>query len=130
MSEDALKVPEELFKDVKFYVVGDIDQKVHLTAIGYSFSLLANSGYWLVLAWRLTYSISHNMVKLGDTCGHIVLNIILEYNRLYLIMSFPFVCVVTLSAVGESPVFSMLTLAVISDNNATPLALDSSFELC
>ncbi|KTF83300.1 hypothetical protein cypCar_00028485 [Cyprinus carpio] len=28
MSEDALKVPEELFKDVKFYVVGDIDQKV------------------------------------------------------------------------------------------------------
>lgn len=45
MSEDALKVPEELFKDVKFYVVGDIDQKVHLTAIGYSFSLLANTGY-------------------------------------------------------------------------------------
>ncbi|KTF93275.1 hypothetical protein cypCar_00005236 [Cyprinus carpio] len=28
MSEDELKVPEELFKDVKFYVVGDIDQKV------------------------------------------------------------------------------------------------------
>lgn len=45
MSEDDLKVPEELFKDVKFYVVGDIDQKVHLTVIGYSFSLLANTGY-------------------------------------------------------------------------------------
>lgn len=44
MSEDDLKVPEELFKDVKFYVVGDIDQKVHLTVISYSFSLLANSG--------------------------------------------------------------------------------------
>lgn len=44
MSEDDLKVPEELFKDVKFYVVGDIDQKVHLTVIGYSFSLLANTG--------------------------------------------------------------------------------------
>uniref|UniRef100_A0A673K8S0 PAX-interacting protein 1 n=1 Tax=Sinocyclocheilus rhinocerous TaxID=307959 RepID=A0A673K8S0_9TELE len=28
MLEDDLKVPEELFKDVKFYVVGDIDQKV------------------------------------------------------------------------------------------------------
>jgi len=28
MSEDDLKVPEELFKDVKFYVVGDIEQKV------------------------------------------------------------------------------------------------------
>ncbi len=54
MSEDELKVPEELFKDVKFYVVGDIDQKVHLTVIGYSFSLLANTGYWLVLAWRLS----------------------------------------------------------------------------
>lgn len=44
MSEDDLKVPEELFKDVKFYVVGDIDQKVHSTVISYSFSLLANSG--------------------------------------------------------------------------------------
>lgn len=44
MSEDDLKVPEELFKDVKFYVVGDIDQKVHLTVISYPFSLLANSG--------------------------------------------------------------------------------------
>lgn len=31
MSEDDLKVPEELFKDVKFYVVGDIDQKVKLS---------------------------------------------------------------------------------------------------
>uniref|UniRef100_A0A8C6LL15 PAX-interacting protein 1 n=1 Tax=Nothobranchius furzeri TaxID=105023 RepID=A0A8C6LL15_NOTFU len=28
MSEEEWKVPEELFKDVKFYVVGDIDQKV------------------------------------------------------------------------------------------------------
>ncbi|XP_076837704.1 PAX-interacting protein 1 [Brachyhypopomus gauderio] len=28
MSEEELKVPEELFKDVKFYIVGDIDQKV------------------------------------------------------------------------------------------------------
>lgn len=28
MSEEELTVPEELFKDVKFYVVGDIDQKV------------------------------------------------------------------------------------------------------
>lgn len=44
MSEDDLKVPEELFKDVKFYVVGDIDQKVYLTVIRHSFSLLANSG--------------------------------------------------------------------------------------
>lgn len=61
MSEDDLKVPEELFKDVKFYVVGDIDQKVHLTVIGCSFSLLANSGYWLVLAWRLTHSNTYNM---------------------------------------------------------------------
>lgn len=30
MLEEELKVPEELFKDVKFYVVGDIDQKVKL----------------------------------------------------------------------------------------------------
>lgn len=43
MSEDDLKVPEEIFKDVKFYVVGDIDQKV-ITVIRHSFSLLANSG--------------------------------------------------------------------------------------
>ncbi|KAI1902018.1 hypothetical protein AGOR_G00040390 [Albula goreensis] len=28
MSDEDLKVPDELFKDVKFYVVGDIDQKV------------------------------------------------------------------------------------------------------
>ncbi|MCJ8744747.1 hypothetical protein PDJAM_G00122100 [Pangasius djambal] len=28
MLEEELKVPDELFKDVKFYVVGDIDQKV------------------------------------------------------------------------------------------------------
>ncbi|TSN21218.1 PAX-interacting protein 1 [Bagarius yarrelli] len=28
MVEEELKVPDELFKDVKFYVVGDIDQKV------------------------------------------------------------------------------------------------------
>lgn len=28
MSEQDNDVPEELFKDVKFYVVGDIDQKV------------------------------------------------------------------------------------------------------
>ncbi|KAK1173993.1 PAX-interacting protein 1-like [Acipenser oxyrinchus oxyrinchus] len=28
MSDEELKVPEELFKDVKFYVVGDIEQKV------------------------------------------------------------------------------------------------------
>ncbi|MGH0154568.1 UNVERIFIED_CONTAM: hypothetical protein FKN15_030603 [Acipenser sinensis] len=28
MSNEELKVPEELFKDVKFYVVGDIEQKV------------------------------------------------------------------------------------------------------
>lgn len=28
MLEEDLKVPDELFKDVKFYVVGDIDQKV------------------------------------------------------------------------------------------------------
>ncbi|KPP73451.1 PAX-interacting protein 1-like, partial [Scleropages formosus] len=28
MSDEELKVPDELFKDVKFYVVGDIDQKV------------------------------------------------------------------------------------------------------
>ncbi len=45
MSEDELQIPEELFKDVKFYVVGDIDQKVHLKVFGYSFSLLANTGY-------------------------------------------------------------------------------------
>ncbi len=45
MSEDELQIPEELFKDVKFYVVGDIDQKVHLKVLGYSFSLLANTGY-------------------------------------------------------------------------------------
>lgn len=30
MSEEENKVSEELFKDVKFYVVGDIDQKVRL----------------------------------------------------------------------------------------------------
>lgn len=30
MSDEEPKVPEELFKDVKFYVVGDIDQKVKL----------------------------------------------------------------------------------------------------
>lgn len=30
MSDEEPKVPEELFKDVKFYVVGDIDQKVRL----------------------------------------------------------------------------------------------------
>ncbi len=58
MSEDELQIPEELFKDVKFYVVGDIDQKVHLKVFGYSFSLLANTGYWLVLAWRLTQKLS------------------------------------------------------------------------
>lgn len=29
MPEEELTVPEELFKDVKFYVVGDIDQKVN-----------------------------------------------------------------------------------------------------
>ena len=28
MSDDEPKVPDELFKDVKFYMVGDIDQKV------------------------------------------------------------------------------------------------------
>uniref|UniRef100_A0A3B4FSC1 BRCT domain-containing protein n=1 Tax=Pundamilia nyererei TaxID=303518 RepID=A0A3B4FSC1_9CICH len=28
MSEEEIKVSDELFKDVKFYVVGDIDQKV------------------------------------------------------------------------------------------------------
>lgn len=28
MSEEENKLPLELFKDVKFYVVGDIDQKV------------------------------------------------------------------------------------------------------
>lgn len=28
MSDEEPKVPEELFKKVKFYVVGDIDQKV------------------------------------------------------------------------------------------------------
>lgn len=28
MLEEELKVPDELFKDVKFYVVGDIDRKV------------------------------------------------------------------------------------------------------
>uniref|UniRef100_A0A3Q2PQR5 PAX transactivation activation domain-interacting protein n=1 Tax=Fundulus heteroclitus TaxID=8078 RepID=A0A3Q2PQR5_FUNHE len=28
MSEEEIKVPEELFKDVKFYVVGDIEPKV------------------------------------------------------------------------------------------------------
>lgn len=28
MSEEESKVSEELFKDVKFYLVGDIDQKV------------------------------------------------------------------------------------------------------
>lgn len=28
MSEEENKVSEELFKDVKFYVVGDIDEKV------------------------------------------------------------------------------------------------------
>ncbi|XP_035384590.1 PAX-interacting protein 1 [Electrophorus electricus] len=28
MSEEELKVPDELFKDVKFYIVGDIEQKV------------------------------------------------------------------------------------------------------
>lgn len=30
MSEEENKVSDELFKDVKFYVVGDIDQKVRL----------------------------------------------------------------------------------------------------
>ncbi len=74
MSEDELQIPEELFKDVKFYVVGDIDQKVHLKVLGYSFSLLANTGYWLVLAWRLTHRNSHNIVKpRGDLWTHYVL---------------------------------------------------------
>lgn len=30
MSEEENKVSDELFKDVKFYVVGDIDQKVRI----------------------------------------------------------------------------------------------------
>lgn len=30
MSDEEPKVPDELFKDVKFYLVGDIDQKVRL----------------------------------------------------------------------------------------------------
>lgn len=30
MSEEENKVSDELFKDVKFYVVGDIDEKVSL----------------------------------------------------------------------------------------------------
>ena len=33
MSDEELKVPDELFKDVKFYVVGDIDQKVKVLII-------------------------------------------------------------------------------------------------
>ena len=33
MSDEENKVSEELFKDVKFYVVGDIDQKVRLRTL-------------------------------------------------------------------------------------------------
>lgn len=33
MSEEDSRLPLELFKDVKFYVVGDIDQKVRTTAL-------------------------------------------------------------------------------------------------
>lgn len=36
MSDEEPKVPEDLFKDVKFYVVGDIDQKVKLSLLTYS----------------------------------------------------------------------------------------------
>ena len=37
MSDEESKVPEELFKDVKFYVVGDIDETVRLWTLAYSF---------------------------------------------------------------------------------------------
>ena len=37
MSDGESKVPEELFKDVKFYVGGDIDEKVRLWTIAHSF---------------------------------------------------------------------------------------------
>lgn len=43
MSEDDLQIPEELFKDLKFYVVGDIDQKVHLKVIA------IHLAFWLIL---------------------------------------------------------------------------------
>lgn len=33
MSEEENKVSDELFKDVKFYVVGDIDQKVRFLTL-------------------------------------------------------------------------------------------------
>ena len=36
MSDEESKVPEELFKDVKFYVVGDIDEKVRLWTLARS----------------------------------------------------------------------------------------------
>lgn len=36
MVEEELKVPDELFKDVKFYVVGDIDQKVKFFSVNVS----------------------------------------------------------------------------------------------
>lgn len=35
MSEEESKVSSELFKDVKFYVVGDIDQKVRLWDVSF-----------------------------------------------------------------------------------------------
>lgn len=45
MSDEEAKVPDELFKDVKFYVVGDIDEKVRLWTLAYSFlpSMLTSS---------------------------------------------------------------------------------------
>ena len=36
MSDEESKVPEELFKDVKFYVVGDIDEKVRFWTLARS----------------------------------------------------------------------------------------------
>lgn len=45
MSEDDLQIQEELFKDLKFYVVGDIDQKVHLKVLAIHLTL----AFWLIL---------------------------------------------------------------------------------
>lgn len=119
MSEDDLKVPEELFKDVKFYVVGDIDQKVYLTVIRHSFSLLANSGLLTGVSIKANPHKHITWRKVEDTFGQTVFNVTLEYIRVYLFRTPSFVCMVysPLSAVSESPVFSML--AIISDNNAT-----------
>lgn len=73
MSEDDLKVPEELFKDVKFYVVGDIEQKVHWTVMSYSFSIWLILVYWLVLAQRLVNTNTQILLK---TRGYVWANYI------------------------------------------------------